>query len=403
MNLIIFILYLIILVDHVKGLNDDKVPYEVEGLRSEFNKILGDALLNRTGSDIVKIGRALISDMGGSSCTRDVLKDLTGECYHISDKVKSKISLNYLACILNNDEIELPPACTHEQSWLSRVWTARSTCIQALSKEPSMWFTYDGFHRDIESVCFTQTFDKKLLKIETGTVDLIEAGQNLTTDITGLIKRVYEFEMRTMPYLQSIENGVHNTLDAISSLTTIVSKLYNLTERISVRVDVILVNLDNVTDKVIDISHDVSYMGSVIENNTVALGAMSGELNDFQKSFQKFFESLEVCRSFMTFINETFMILLTPPYLLLLLCMTWVWWYHLHGPLIKLFSVVALYTLKQASIDVFDHMSVYVVVVGCTVMLLMLVVIYALSLNMYVHRRRKHVRKAHKLLYDALK
>jgi hypothetical protein len=225
--------------------------------------------------------------MESSSCTRDVLDNLTGECGHITHQVKSKISIKYLTCVLKEDEIELPPTCKDEQTWLSLTWATRTTCVQALKKDTSLWSTYDGFYRDIDSMCFAHTFDGKLRRIETGTVELIEAsqefieaGQDIATGIKGLVKQVWDFQLETMPYLQSIENGVQNTLNEVSLLTTIIMKLYNLTERISDRIDVILVDLDNVTDKVSNLSRDMSSVGFMIKNNSVAIEVMSGELNN---------------------------------------------------------------------------------------------------------------------------
>jgi hypothetical protein len=57
MNNIIFILYLILLVNHVRGSSDVEVMHDIADLRDKFDHILGHALLNKNGSDIVKIGR----------------------------------------------------------------------------------------------------------------------------------------------------------------------------------------------------------------------------------------------------------------------------------------------------------------------------------------------------------
>ena len=57
MNNITFILYLILLANHVRGSSDVEVMHDITDLRDKFDHILGHALLNKNGSDIVKIGR----------------------------------------------------------------------------------------------------------------------------------------------------------------------------------------------------------------------------------------------------------------------------------------------------------------------------------------------------------
>jgi hypothetical protein len=393
MNVIILILYLILLVDVVKGSVDVIDSYDVTDLRKEFNKILGDALLNKTGLDIVKISRARISDMDGTSCTREVLNKLTDECDRISDQAKLRSSMAYLVCMTKKDGIELPSACTYDRSWLSRVWTGQATCLQALVKGSSLWTTFDGFRRDIDSVCFTHTFDRKLLKIETGTLDLIEAGHNLTTSITDVVSRVYEFEMRAMPYLQSIENGVHNTLNAILSLTTIVSKLYDLTERISDRVDVILISLNDVTDRVEGLSHDVLTMGSVIENSSVTIDKMSGKLDGFEGKFDSLFALLDMLRPLMIFVDDGVAILGKPSYFILFVSVSWIWWYRVRDPFVKLFSVLTLCMLRNISLDDFGRLPPYMIMVGCVILLSAFVVIYRLFIIIPALRRCKNGRK----------
>src|SRR5436305_6283822 len=229
MDFVVFFFYLILLVDCVEGSIDVKEQYDVKELRIKFQDILDKALLNPNGTTIVRTGRDRIIDLKGSGCTQDILEKLTNECSRMTDQMRSTISIMYLTCIMNDIQVELPSACKNKQSWLS--WMTQVTCAQALVKETSMWTTYDGFRRDIDAVCFAHTFDKKLQRIETGTVELIEAGQNRMMGITGLVKQLFNFQLQTMPYLQSIENGIQNTLKEISSLVTTVSKLYSLTEQ----------------------------------------------------------------------------------------------------------------------------------------------------------------------------
>lgn len=391
MRLVALFFYLILLVDCIEGSNGIKLQYDVEELHSEFQSVLDNALLNPNGTTIVKIGRERIVDLKGSGCTQDVLNNLTNECLRMTNQARSTISIMYLTCIMNDIDVEIPPACRNKQSWLS--WS-RTTCAQALVKDTSMWTTYDGFYRDIDAVCFAHTFNEKLQRIETGTVELIETGQNVMTGIAGLVKQVFNFQLQTMPYLHSIENGVRNTLKEVSSLTTIVSKLYNLTERIADRVDVILDDLENVNGKVNDIS-------SAIDSNTIALDTMNVKMMDVEKRFQNFFEILEMCLPFITFTFERIIIICNPISLLLFSCMSWVWWYHLHGAWFKLFSIAVIctleqisrvglwYTLNQIPFNVLKHTSSYIIITVCFFLTLVFVFFYRLFSYMYVRRRSK--------------
>ena len=382
MHLLISILFLTLLIIHINGSNVNKVPHDIRDLRHELQNILDNALLNQNGSDIVKIGRQHIVDLEKSDCTQEVLSHLIKECAHMTLEKQSEIAMMYLTCRLRSIPAELPSACQQKQTWFSGTWSAQSTCKQALFEHTSMWTTYDGFLRDISPTCFAHTFDLKLQMIETGTVELIETGHDIITGITGLVKQVFDFQLQTMPYLQSIQDGVQNTIKEISLLTTIVSKLYNLTERIADRVDVILADLDNVTSKVSDI-------GSAIDNNTIALDMMNGKMMDLEKRIQNFFEFFEACRPFI----KKFAILCNPPYLLLFSCTLWMWWYHLHGLWSKLFSIVTLCIFKQILVDGLWHTPPYVFMIGCICFILVSASFYYLLSTIHFHRCCKDVRE----------
>ena len=392
MNFIIFLFYLILSTPGVDGTKIGS-QYDVGALRSGFNDILGGALLNEAGSKIIEAGRAKIAEMESTSCTRKVLFKLTTECDRITERAEKTIALEYLTCVTDSDDIKLPQECTREQSWLSMVWTTQETCVQALEKRTSLWTTFSGFRQNINSMCVAHTFDKKLHAIQTGTVDLIEAGQNLSTGITELVRRVYQFEERVTPYLQSIENGVQNTLASLSQLISIVTEMYNMTEQISNRVDVIMINLDDVNGMVGDLSHNVSYLGSEIKNNSVTLHVMSIELKDFKGEFQEFFDILKVCRPFFTLIKEAFMFLRKPLYIFLLSGAAWVWWYYVHGPPAKLVFITVPYALYQISLDVVTHIPPYILAVGCIAFLFLFAIIYRELCFFYTRGRIKEAER----------
>jgi hypothetical protein len=317
--------------------------------------------------------------MEGFDCARDVLDRLTAKCDSVGDSTKTTISIAYVLCRLGKDKIDVPYVCKYT--------IPMTSCKQAMFKIPSMWSTYNGFYRNIDAVCFAHTFDQKQRDIERGVADLLKTGDDITTGIAKLVNQLFDFQLKTMPYLQSIENGVQNTFDAVSSLTAIVSKLYNLTERVADRVDVILVGLNDVTDRVGDLSHDVSTMGSVIENSSVTIDRMSGKLDGFEGKFEKFFDFLELCRPFMAFFDKTFMILCSPFYLPLSFCAVWVWWYHFHGPPAKLISIIVPCAFYQISLDVFTRTPPYLLVVGCIALMLVIAVVYC-ALDFFYTRGR---------------
>lgn len=319
--------------------------------------------------------------MEGSDCTRDVLGRMTFKCDSLTHQIRKTYSLEYVMCRMRKEEIDIPYAC--------RYTLPMTSCSNAMFKIPSMWTTYDGFYRNIDAVCHAHTFDEKLQRIETGTVNILKTGELTMTRIAGLVKQVFNFQMKTMPYLQSIENGVQNTLKEISSLTAIISKLYNLTERVADRVDVIMVNLDDVSDRMGDLSHNVSVIGVVIENSSGKLDVMSGKLDGFEGKFEKVFDFLELCHPFIILFNKAFTILCYPPHLLLLFCMTWVWLYHIHNPLIKVFSILIFGTFETFTLNDFIRIPSYTVMVVFFLVLLVFTVLYRLLCIIYRRRQLK--------------
>src|SRR4051812_36907631 len=108
MNPLSFILYLILLVDCVGGTNEIKAEYDAETLRSDFKKVLDDALLNPNGTTIVKTGRNHISELQNSDCTQGVSDNLMSKCAHMTNEMKSAISIMYITCIMTDINVELP-------------------------------------------------------------------------------------------------------------------------------------------------------------------------------------------------------------------------------------------------------------------------------------------------------
>jgi len=69
----------------------------------------------------------------------------------------------------------------------------------------------------------------------------------------------------------------------------------------------------------------------------------------------------------------------------------WVWWYHFHGFVAKLCSIVILCTLDQLSSDSFKRAPLYIIIPGGAAVLLVFIGLYRLFSIMYLRRELNQV------------
>ena len=281
-------------------------------------------------------------------------------CDNIPDKLRSEISIEYVKCRVEKMGGTLPNACY--RTW---TWTRCDKAIHA--EDPSSWTTYDNFYYGIGAVCFAHTFDKKQEQIQQEIIRMHETGRDITDGIHNLMNDLMDIRKEHADYFQSIDANIRNTSDIVVSVASEVSTIRDISNQV-------LGDMEN-------ISKDTLYIRSGVGDAAVELSTMLGVMGELQKAF----EIVERSRPFLTFVNDTFVVLwhlwgvfssLWHSFLnrfqnfyygytiasLSLFMMVWIWWYHFQGFLLKLFPIIILGTFDQISFDAFKRVSPFIII-----------------------------------------
>jgi hypothetical protein len=310
-------------------------------------------------------------------------------CDHITDQVRSEVTIEYVKCRADKIGVTLPNAC---RGW-TWFWTS---CDKALIDEnPSLWVTHDGFYHGIDSACFAHTFERQQQTIQREIVKMHEKGVNITDGILSLFDEIFTLRIEHAAYFSSIEFGIQNITSVVISVAADMLKVRHTSEQVAREIISISNNMG-------EISNDTTFIRYGVGKATVELATMLGVVDDLQKGL----EVLEKSRPFLTYISDTFAMLWwlwgtfsslwhryfsmfqnTYIAVSILIPVVWIWLFYIHGLMNKLFPIIILGVLEQFLSKYFKHIPLYIVIPECATFIFVLVVVYRILSITYIRRR----------------
>jgi hypothetical protein len=309
-------------------------------------------------------------------------------------------------------------------SWSIISQCSGMSCGSILSEtKHSLWLPYNHFYQGITAICFAYTFEKQQEQLDKKMEMMQENGENIMDKILTLADEIFTLRLEEKELFETIDISIQNTTATVVSVGVDVLRIRDTTDQVTQQLTSISGNMKGISE---DTSVIREGMGGVLDNmgkmsNDVLdmrgeLGAAKDELTEVRGVIYENREAFKMLLPLLTFVKDTNKILLwlwgtfsslwySFFYIfrdiyggelitfLILVFLLWVWLYRLRGPLVKLVPIIILSTFDRSSLDIFKHISPYVLITGCAVFLIVLMVVFRFLWIIYFHRHQKYLDK----------